>query len=68
MLTVVQNNDESNDAGGGSLIDQIVRDGARQMLAAGLKAEVAAYIGSPTSSTKMGAGWWSATATTTSGR
>src|SRR5450755_5024571 len=28
-----------------SLIDQIVRDGARQMLAAALQAEVAAYIG-----------------------
>jgi len=27
-----------------SLIDQIVRDGARQMLAAALQAEVAAYI------------------------
>jgi transposase-like protein len=33
-------------AGGpSSLIDQIVRDGARQMLAAALQAEVAAYIG-----------------------
>ncbi len=29
---------------GGSLIDEIVRDGARQMLAAALEAEVAAYI------------------------
>ena len=28
----------------GSLIDQIVRDGARQMLAAALQAEVAAYV------------------------
>src|SRR5256714_15647166 len=28
-----------------ALIDQIVRDGARQMLAAALQAEVAAYIG-----------------------
>ena len=28
-----------------SLIDQIVRDGARQMLAAALQAEVAAYTG-----------------------
>jgi Transposase, Mutator family len=29
---------------GGSLIDEIVRDGARRMLAAALEAEVAAYI------------------------
>jgi putative transposase len=29
---------------GGSLLDEIVRDGARQMLAAALQAEVAAYI------------------------
>ena len=28
----------------GSLLDEIVRDGARQMLAAALQAEVAAYI------------------------
>ena len=28
-----------------SLIDQLVREGARQMLAAALQAEVAAYIG-----------------------
>ncbi|MFT0846329.1 IS256 family transposase [Actinomycetaceae bacterium L2_0104] len=47
MLKVVQEDIESNvDAatGGGSLLDQIVRDGARQMLAAALQAEVAAYI------------------------
>ncbi len=29
---------------GGSLIDEIVREGARRMLAAALEAEVAAYI------------------------
>jgi putative transposase len=33
-----------NAAAGGSLLDEIVRDGARQMLAAALHAEVAAYI------------------------
>ena len=47
MLKVVQENTESNvDATvhGGSLLDEIVRDGARQMLAAALQAEVAAYI------------------------
>jgi hypothetical protein len=29
---------------GGSLLDELVRDGARQMLAAALQAEVAAYV------------------------
>ncbi len=47
MLKVVQKNEESNDnhaeAVGGSLLDEIVRDGAQQMLAAALQAEVAAY-------------------------
>ncbi|WP_375335397.1 IS256 family transposase [Micromonospora sp. CP22] len=50
MLTVV-NSDEPTPAmvpepavAGGSLIDEIVRDGARRMLAAALEAEVAAYI------------------------
>jgi putative transposase len=48
VLTVVQEDNESNDthpsAAGGSLLDEIVRDGARRMLAAALQAEVAAYI------------------------
>uniref|UniRef100_A0A5Q5CDH1 Mutator family transposase n=1 Tax=Mycobacterium sp. (strain JLS) TaxID=164757 RepID=A0A5Q5CDH1_MYCSJ len=46
MLTVVHDTDEANanDGGGRSLLDEIVRDGARQMLATALKAEVAAYI------------------------
>src|SRR5271168_1527505 len=48
MLTVVHNaeeaNDSNSDGGGRSLLDEIVRDGARQMLAAALAAEVAAYI------------------------
>ena len=36
----------SNEVGaaGGSLLDEIVREGARAMLAAALQAEVAAYI------------------------
>ncbi len=42
MLTVVQEDAQAND--GGSLLDEIVRDGARQMLAAALRAEVAAYV------------------------
>ncbi|BCQ08889.1 IS256 family transposase [Mycobacterium heckeshornense] len=47
MLTVVHDSESANDNNGGvgrSLLDEIVRDGARQMLAAALKAEVAAYI------------------------
>ncbi|GAA4491870.1 IS256 family transposase [Rhodococcus olei] len=50
MLTVVDNNDDdSNETGtavgaGRSLLDEIVHDGARQMLAAALQAEVADYI------------------------
>jgi putative transposase len=43
MLKVVQDPAEANSAGG-SLLDEIVRDGARQMLAAALQAEVAAYV------------------------
>ena len=47
MLTVVhdqESSDEKNDGVGRSLLDEIVRDGARQMLTAGLRAEVAAYV------------------------
>lgn len=43
MLKVVQDNEESN-ATGQAMLDAIVRDGARQMLAAALQAEVAAYV------------------------
>ena len=46
MLTVVHDAESSNDNAGASrsLLDEIVRDGARQMLAAALQAEVAAYV------------------------
>ncbi|NHE68807.1 IS256 family transposase, partial [Rhodococcus sp. D-46] len=49
MLTIVDYDDDSNETGqavgaGRSLLDEIVRDGARQMLAAALQAEVADYI------------------------
>jgi putative transposase len=48
MLKVVQENNESNHderaAAGVSLLDEIVRDGARQMLTAALQAEVAAFV------------------------
>ena len=43
MLKVVHQEDQSNEASG-SLLDEIVRDGARAMLAAALHAEVAAYV------------------------
>ncbi|HEY1442360.1 MAG TPA: IS256 family transposase [Mycobacterium sp.] len=50
MLTVVENKDQAHGVGdwrgaGRSLLDEIVRDGARQMLAAALQVEVAAYVG-----------------------
>src|SRR6476620_10372171 len=46
MLKVVHDAEASNhnSAAGGSLLDEIVRDGARAMLAAALQTEVAAYI------------------------
>ena len=46
MLTVIHDAESSNDNAGASrsLLDEIVRDGARQMLAAALQAEVAAYV------------------------
>ncbi len=45
MLKVVQVDEAANEnAAGGSLLDEIVRDGARAMLAAALQAEVASYI------------------------
>lgn len=47
MLKVVHETESANENNGGagrSLLDEIVRDGARQMLAAALQAEVAAYV------------------------
>ncbi len=47
MLTVVhdqESSNEKNDGVGRSLLDEIVRDGARQMLTAALAAEVSAYV------------------------
>lgn len=46
MSTVVHGEEAAHDNSdrGGSLLDEIVRDGARQMLAAALQAEVAAYV------------------------
>jgi hypothetical protein len=44
MLKVVHDIEASNEPAGGSLLDEIMRDGARQMLAAARQAEVAAYV------------------------
>ena len=47
MLKVVQEGSQANEerpVRGGWLLDEIVRDGARAMLAAALQAEVAAYV------------------------
>lgn len=46
MVKVVQEDVAADAAGGavGSMLDEIVRDGARQMLASALQAEVAAYV------------------------
>jgi len=47
VLKVVHEESQANEnrpVGGSSLLDEIVRDGARQMLAAALQAEIAAYI------------------------
>ena len=46
MLTVTNNDEETPAAAEsrGSVLDEIVRDGARRMLAAALEAEVAAYV------------------------
>ena len=68
MLKLVHD-EAGDDTAGGSLLDEIVRDGARRMLAAALQAEVAAYIASPpTWLTRSGTGWWCVTATTLPGR
>ena len=74
MLKVVHDGSEPNatseSAASSSLLDEIVRDGARQMLAAALQAEVAAYIEAHARRGRRATagGWWSATATTPSGR
>ncbi len=48
MLKVVQEKQESNEngpgSGGASVLDELVRDAARQMLSVALAAEVAAYV------------------------
>ena len=68
MLKIVEDPAEPNPAGG-SMLDEIVRDGARQMLAAALQAEVAAFIDAHRGEVdEVVAGWWSATGSTSRGR
>lgn len=53
----------------GSLIDDIVREGARRMLAAALEAEVNAHIAELDDQwDEHGTAWWSATAITSPAR
>ena len=73
MLTVVPGAADADDPrrpDGVALIDEIVREGARRMLAAALEAEVDAYIAAvrATSATSAAAGWWCATAPTSPAR
>ena len=65
MLTVVADGCPDHEGGKDdrpSLIDEIVREGARRMLAEALQAEVDAYIAA------HAAGWSSATVPTSRGR
>ena len=72
MLTVVPgpaSDDDQPTAGEASLIDQIVREGARRMLAEALRAEVDAYIAAfADERDEHGHRWACATATTSLGR
>jgi putative transposase len=67
MLKIVEDPAEPNPAGG-SMLDEIVRDGARLMLAAALQAEVAAFVDAHREVDEQGPGWWSVTASMRSGR
>jgi hypothetical protein len=73
VFKVVQEESEPNKhtpaAVGGSLLDELAREGARQMLAAALQAEVAAYIEAHREVVdEQGRRLGSATATTSRGR
>ena len=72
MLTVVPGDGSGHEGGkdgSPSLIDEIVREGARRMLAEALRAEVDALSRrTPPSAMRTAAGWWSATAITRAGR
>ncbi len=51
------------------MLDEVVREGARRMLAAALEAEVEAYIAELADERdERAGGWWSATGTRSRGR
>jgi hypothetical protein len=62
MLTVVPGDGSGHEGGkdgSPSLIDEIVRDGARRMLAEALQAEVDAYIAALAAERmRMAVAWW----------
>jgi hypothetical protein len=70
-LTVVPGEEQGQNSlrDGSSLIDEIMREGARRMPAKALQAEVDAYSRRvPPSGARTAAGWWSETAATSRGR
>ena len=68
MLKVVHDEAEPNEASG-SVLGEIVREAARQMLAVALQAEVPACIDAHAGEfERMVTGWWSATVITTNAR
>jgi hypothetical protein len=72
VLTVVPGAADADDPRrphGAALIDELVREGARRMLAEALQAEVDDYSpGSAPSATRTVDGWWCATAPIAPGR
>jgi hypothetical protein len=72
MLTVVPDGCPGHEGGNDrppSLVDEIVREGARRMLAEALRAEVDAYIAAFAAERgEDGRGRWSAMATTRAGK
>ena len=66
-MTVVAEDGQRRE--GVSLLDDIVREGARRMLAAALEAEVDAYLAAAAAERdEQVGGWWCATATPASAR
>jgi hypothetical protein len=66
QLTVIHDTESATESDGGacrSLLDEIVRDGGRQMLAAALKSEVSGYCSSSSTTSTSAVGvWWYTTA------
>jgi len=72
MLKVVQEDGKSSDeaaSAGGPLLDALVREGARQMLATALQSRsLRTSMRTPICSMPTGGGWWCETARTHRGR